>query len=253
MADATASKSGRSSQALASAPRSHVGRRTVLGLVGLGTVGVVVGARVQSAVGGALTKASSALGGLGALIPGADEFRIYTVTNTIPVIKPAEYRLTVTGMVDKELTLSLADLRSMKRTKFVHYFQCVTGWRVPDVHWEGVRLGDVLDAAGVKHGATALRMFSGDGVYTESLTLEQAHLPDVLVADRMIGNDVTAEHGGPVRLYVAPMFGYKSLKWLSGIRVVDAIEPGFWEQNGYPVNGWLDGTTGPNNPDPGLT
>src|ERR1019366_1026159 len=98
MADATASKSGRSSQALASAPRSHVGRRTVLGLVGLGTVGVVVGARVQSAVGGALTKASSALGGLGALIPGADEFRIYTVTNTIPVIKPAEYRLTVTGM-----------------------------------------------------------------------------------------------------------------------------------------------------------
>ena len=44
------------------------------------------------------------------------------------------------------------------------------------------------------------------------------------------------------------MFGYKSLKWLSAIRVVDAVHPGFWEQNGYPVNGWLDGTTGPNEP-----
>jgi DMSO/TMAO reductase YedYZ molybdopterin-dependent catalytic subunit len=213
----------------------------VLGLVGLGAVGVVVGARVQSAVGGVLTKASSALGGLGALIPGADQFRIYTVTNTIPVIKPAAYRLTVTGMVEKELTLSIADLRSMKRTKLQHYFQCVTGWRVPEVHWEGVRLGDVLDAAGVKHGATALRLFSGDGVYTESLTLEQAHLPDVLVADRMIGNDVTAEHGGPVRLYVAPMYGYKSIKWLDRIEVTNIVVPGYWEGYGYAVDGWIGG------------
>jgi DMSO/TMAO reductase YedYZ molybdopterin-dependent catalytic subunit len=49
------------------------------------------------------------------------------------------------------------------------------------------------------------------------------------------------------------MFGYKSLKWLSAIRVVDRVEPGYWEQNGYPTNGWLDGTTGAANPDPGLT
>jgi DMSO/TMAO reductase YedYZ molybdopterin-dependent catalytic subunit len=49
------------------------------------------------------------------------------------------------------------------------------------------------------------------------------------------------------------MFGYKSLKWLSGIRVVDQVEPGFWERNGYPTNGWLDGTTGPINPNPGMT
>jgi DMSO/TMAO reductase YedYZ molybdopterin-dependent catalytic subunit len=41
------------------------------------------------------------------------------------------------------------------------------------------------------------------------------------------------------------MFGYKSLKWLSAIRVVDEVIPGFWEQNGYPVNGWRDGSTGP--------
>jgi DMSO/TMAO reductase YedYZ molybdopterin-dependent catalytic subunit len=49
------------------------------------------------------------------------------------------------------------------------------------------------------------------------------------------------------------MFGYKSLKWLSAIRLVDEVQPGFWEQDGYPVNGWLDGTIGPNNPDPSLT
>jgi DMSO/TMAO reductase YedYZ molybdopterin-dependent catalytic subunit len=221
---------------------THVGRRTVLGLFGLGIVGIAVGARVDQAVGGALTKVSDSLGGLGALVPGADNFRIYTVTGTIPEIDPATYRLTVDGMVDRPLSLSLADLRRhLPRTKLVHYFQCVTGWRVPEVHWEGVKLSAVLDRAGVRPTATALRLFSGDGVYTESLTLDQARLPEVLVADRMIGNDVTPDHGGPVRLYVAPMYGYKSIKWLDRIEVTDKVVPGYWENGGYPVNAWIDG------------
>jgi DMSO/TMAO reductase YedYZ molybdopterin-dependent catalytic subunit len=49
------------------------------------------------------------------------------------------------------------------------------------------------------------------------------------------------------------MYGYKSLKWLSAIRVVNDVDVGFWEQNGYPQNGWLDGSTGPTNPDPSLS
>jgi len=96
-----------------------------------------------------------------------------------------------------------------------------------------------------------LRFESYDGADTESLTLEQARLPDVIVAYRMLGAPVTTEHGGPVRLYVAPMFGYKSLKWLSAITVEDRVIPGFWEKNSYPVNGWIDGSTGAT--DPSLT
>jgi len=224
------------------APSTHVGRRAVLGIATLGAAGIAFGASIDNAVGGTLTRISSDLGGLGALVPGADEFRIYTVTGSIPIISPASYRLTVDGMVDQRLDLSVDDLRSMKRTKLVHYFQCVTGWRVPSVHWEGVRLADVLDRAGVQRGGTALRFFSGDGVYTESLTISQAQLPDVLVADRMIGNDVTPEHGGPVRLYVAPMYGYKSIKWLDRIEVINKVIPGYWENYGYAVNGWIGGS-----------
>ncbi|MGA2211340.1 MAG: molybdopterin-dependent oxidoreductase [Acidimicrobiales bacterium] len=220
---------------------THVGRRAILGVSALAAVGVTFGAAIDNAIGGTLTKASNFLGGLGALVPGADQFRIYTVTNSIPIISPQTYRLTVNGMVDRPLDLSLDDLRAMKRTTLVHYFQCVTGWRVPDVHWEGVQLSEILDRAGVKSGGTALRFFSGDGVYTESLTIGQARLPDVLVADRMIGDDVTPDHGGPVRLYVAPMYGYKSIKWLDRIEVVNEIVPGYWENFGYAVNGWIGG------------
>jgi DMSO/TMAO reductase YedYZ molybdopterin-dependent catalytic subunit len=51
---------------------------------------------------------------------------------------------------------------------------------------------------------------------------------------------ITHEHGGPVRLFVAPMYFYKSAKWLSGITVTDKVIPGFWEERGYAVDGWLD-------------
>jgi DMSO/TMAO reductase YedYZ molybdopterin-dependent catalytic subunit len=218
-----------------------------LGLATISALGVVFGNSVQNFLGDAFGS------GLGGLLPGGDRFRIYSITGAYPKITRDKYRLKVSGLVEHPTTFTLADLHKMPLTSFTKAFQCVTGWRVPDVHWEGVKLSDILDRVGVQAGAVAVSFDSYDHADTESLTLEQAHLPDVIVAYSMLGAPVTTEHGGPVRLYVAPMFGYKSLKWLSGIRVVDVVEPGFWEQNGYPVNGWLDGTTGPNNPDPGLT
>lgn len=220
-----------------------VGRRVFLGMVGLGAAGVVVGASVQAKLGQLLGQ------GLASVLPGGDHWQIYSVTGSFPVISADAYRLEVSGLVNKPLKLTLSDLEAMPRTGLVRDFHCVTGWEVPDVHWEGVRLGALLDAAGLQSGARALSFESYDGVDTESLTLEQARLPDVIVAYRMLGAPITTEHGGPVRLYVAPMFGYKSLKWLSAIRVVDRVEPGYWEQNGYPVNGWIDGSTGPTDPD----
>ncbi|HUR22858.1 MAG TPA: molybdopterin-dependent oxidoreductase [Acidimicrobiales bacterium] len=65
---------------------------------------------------------------------------------------------------------------------------------------------------------------SFDGSYTESLTMEQARRPDVLLAYEMEGKPVTRAHGGPVRLYVAPMYGYKSVKWLDEIEVATSVE-----------------------------
>jgi DMSO/TMAO reductase YedYZ molybdopterin-dependent catalytic subunit len=218
--------------------RVAVGRRVFLGLVGLGAAGIVFGTKVQNVL-------SDVVGsGLGGLLPLGDHFRIYSISGSFPVVTRSEYRLEISGLVDRPQTYTIDDLESMPRTAFVKDFHCVTGWSVPSVHWEGVRLSEILEAAGVQKDAVALTFESYDGADTESLTLDQARLPDVIVAYRMLGAPVTTEHGGPVRLYVAPMFGYKSIKWLSAIRVVDQVVPGFWEQNGYPLNGWIDGSTG---------
>lgn len=221
-----------------------VGRRVFLGMVGLGGIGVLVGSYVQRGVGAAVSKVSAGGGGLAALIPGADRFRIYSVTPGLPDIAPGTYRLKVSGLVDRPLNLSLADLEAFRRTTLVKDFQCVTGWRVPGVRWDGVLLSDLLDAAGVQPGATDLAFDSYDGMYTESLTMDQARRPDVMVAYRFENGPVSRDHGGPARLYVAPMYGYKSAKWLSGIRVVNRVEPGYWEQEGYDVDAWVGRSNG---------
>jgi DMSO/TMAO reductase YedYZ molybdopterin-dependent catalytic subunit len=210
-----------------------------LGLLGFGAVGVVFGSSIQGwlerNVGPVLAKDPT---GLLALLP-IGRFRIYSVTADLPSRSRSEYRLTVKGLVDHETVLTFDDLAAMPKTRLTRDFQCVTGWRVPQVRWAGVRLRDVLDRAGVQGAAGAVRFVSFDGSYSESLTLAQARRSDVLVAYELEGAALSSEHGGPARLYIAPMYGYKSLKWLETIELTHTVEPGYWEHRGYDVNGWV--------------
>jgi DMSO/TMAO reductase YedYZ molybdopterin-dependent catalytic subunit len=228
-----------------------VGRRIVLGMLGLGIGGVLVGARLSDALSRLLAPITAAdRTGLSDLLPAGGGFRIYTVTGSLPSADEASYRLTVGGLVDRPASFSVADLRAMPATSLTKDFQCVTGWRVHQVPWVGVRLADVLDRAGVQTGptrgtrGTAVRFTSFDGSYTESLTMEQARRPDVMVAYSMQGGPISRAHGGPVRLYVAPMYGYKSCKWLSGIEVTDRVQEGYWERRGYDVDAWIGTSNG---------
>ena len=222
-----------------------IGRRLFLGLLGAGAVGTIFGQQLQSVVGAVLQPFTNAGGGgLAALVPGANRFRLYTVTGAFPAIDKGSYSLTVDGLVSRPLTLSYKDLLALPRTELVRDFQCVTGWRVPGVHWAGTLLRDVIEHARPVPGAEAVEFTSYDGAYTESLTLAEAHRSDVLVAYEMLGAPIAAEHGGPVRLYVAPMYGYKSAKWLKSISLVKRAVPGFWEQQGYDVEAWVGNSNG---------
>jgi DMSO/TMAO reductase YedYZ molybdopterin-dependent catalytic subunit len=221
---------------------SPVGRRVVLGMAGLGAIGVVVGAKVQSGVNRALGPVSSGISGI---VPAAGGFRFYTVTGSVKRIAPADYHLTVRGLVDRPRDFSFAELQTaLPQTRMTETFHCVTGWSVPKVAWVGVALPDLLNAVGVRAGARGVKFTSFDGEYTESLTLEQARRRDVIVATGMLGGPVSHDHGGPVRMYVNPMYGYKSTKWLSGIELVDKVRPGYWETRGYDVDGWVGHSNG---------
>jgi len=222
-----------------------IGRRLFIGLLGAGALGTIFGSPLQNGVGDLLQPfTNSGGGGLAALIPGADRFRLYTVTGNFPAINEKAYSLTVGGLVQRPLRLSFPDLRALPRTELVRDFQCVTGWRVPAVHWAGVLLSDVINLAGPLPGAQGVEFTSYDGLYTESLTIAEAHRKDVLIAYEMLGAPITADHGGPVRLYVAPMYGYKSAKWLRSVSLVKKTVPGFWEQQGYAIEAWVGNSNG---------
>ena len=142
--------------------------------MGLGAAGVLLGARAQDwlerAVGPLISKDGT---GLASLLP-IGRFRIYDVTGEPPSRSRADWSLKVSGLVDQPYEISYDELVAMPATNLTRDFQCVTGWRVPEVQWRGVQLSRLLDRAGVQPTAKALRLHSFDGAYTESLTLDQA-------------------------------------------------------------------------------
>jgi DMSO/TMAO reductase YedYZ molybdopterin-dependent catalytic subunit len=222
-----------------------IGRRVVLGMMGTGVAGILFGSKAADLLERVVAPLASRDGtGFLSLFP-VGRFRIYTVTGRLHSRSDAEYRLMVDGAVDTPVTFTLDDLKAMPATRMTKDFQCVTGWRVHDVKWTGVRLAHILDQAGVKDGAWGLRLFSFDGSYTETLTLDQARRDDVIVAYEMEGKPVSSAHGGPVRLYVAPMYGYKSIKWLETIEVSPApARAGYWEVRGYDTDAWIGKSNG---------
>ncbi|SEG92013.1 DMSO/TMAO reductase YedYZ, molybdopterin-dependent catalytic subunit [Actinacidiphila yanglinensis] len=219
-----------------------VGRRALLGMLGLGAAGLAAAPTLQRGWDSFLAAASQEdPTGLSALLPNPGGFRYYSVVGSVPHRSEADYTLRITGLVRKPMTLRLPDLRAMPQTRVVHDVQCTDGWRVPNTPFAGVKLSDLLDEAGVRPQGKALRFTCFDGAYSENLTLEQARRPDMLVALQMQDKPISHAHGGPVRLYAAPMYFYKSAKWLSGISVTDEVVPGYWEERGYDIDGWLDG------------
>lgn len=214
--------------------RAHqwrVGRASFLTLAGLTT--------------GALLLAQSPPQVLSVLAPGrtASGFEIYTIAD-FPSVDPATYRLEIGGMVEHPRSYSLAEILAAPNVREVRTFHCVTGWIVPNCRWVGVRLRDLIAAAGPTSGATALRFFCADNAYTESLTMAQATVPDVLLAYGLNGARLSRQQGAPIRLIVPGMYGYKSAKWVNRIEVVNKVIPGYWEQNGYDVDAYIGRSNG---------
>lgn len=171
---------------------------------------------------------------------GRGEFRVYTIVK-MPQFTSEGWTFKVSGLVDKPLEYNWEQFLAIPRVAQVSDFHCVTGWSVYGTTWEGIPLKRLLQEAGVRPAATHVKFYSGDGVYTDSLTMEQANLDDVLVAVLMDGKPIVRDLGGPVRLLVPKMYAYKSVKWLQAIELIDSEHIGYWGRNGYDQHAWVPG------------
>ena len=214
-----------------------IGRAAFLGLLGTGIAGLFVAGDATRLLGRILPDGPS-------FVPGAGSWRIYTIGGGIRRIAPADFRLRIDGAVERPVTLTLAELQRLPAVDQVSDFHCVTGWSVTGVRWRGVRFADLLDLAGPAPGARSLRFVSDEPRYDDSLTLEQAAEPDAMLAWEMDGGPLSQAHGGPARVVMPRMYGYKSVKWVTRIEVRTDIVPGYWEQNGYDVDAWVGRSNG---------
>jgi DMSO/TMAO reductase YedYZ molybdopterin-dependent catalytic subunit len=171
-------------------------------------------------------------------------FTIYTVTSGYPTFNPGTYRLRIDGMVKHPMTMTLDNILAQPAVTEKRFYQCVTGWTVPDATWTGIPLSTLLDMVQPHATAHAVKFYSFDGVYTESLTMDQARKPDVLVAYKLQGKPLSTEQGAPVRLVVPGMYGYKFAKWVNRIELIPAPIDGYWEQNGYDRDAYIGHSNG---------
>jgi DMSO/TMAO reductase YedYZ molybdopterin-dependent catalytic subunit len=153
----------------------------------------------------------------------------------VPRFDGSAWDLEVSGAVEHPFTLSYEELRALPSVRVDADMHCVTGWTTLDNTWEGVAFRTIVERATPRPEATWVIAHSTHG-YTSNLSLEAMSDDDVLLAWRNHGEDLTPEHGWPLRLVVPKRYAWKSAKWLTGLEFTDSNRRGFWEVRGYHVH-----------------
>ena len=153
----------------------------------------------------------------------------------IPTFDGTNWDLEVSGLVEEPFTLSYSELRALPTVTVDADMHCVTGWTTLDNTWEGVSFATLLARAEPKPEAMWVIAHCAYG-YTSDLSLEAMSTEDVLVAWRNHGEDLTPEHGWPLRLVVPKRYAWKSAKWLTGLELSAKNKRGFWEVRGYHIH-----------------
>ena len=149
-----------------------------------------------------------------------------------PWIGTADWRLRVFGLVQNELDLDWAAYKALPQITNISDFHCVTRWSQLDMDWQGVRARDVLSLAMPLSNAKFVTLHGYDG-YTTNLPLEALLDDDVIIAHSVLGQTLTKDHGGPVRMVVPKRYAWKGAKWLKAIELHEHDRRGFWEVRGY--------------------
>ena len=160
-------------------------------------------------------------------------------TDTFPVLSKSgtpswgpDDTLEVWGAVDQPLTLSLEAVRSLPAVTQRQDFHCVTGWSKLDCQFTGLRFTDLTERADVDEAAVHVVFHALDG-YTTDLPLSECTRESVLLAYGYDGNDLPADHGGPLRVVTPHKYAYKGAKWVSGVEFCTEPKRGYWEKRGY--------------------
>ena len=182
--------------------------------------------------------------GIATLVTPNNNFYRIDSALSVPRIDVETWSMKITGMVDQEIELTFDDLLAMDPVEEFVTLSCVSnnvgGDLVGNARWLGVPIKKLLDMAGVQPGATQIVGRSVDG-WTGGFPTEYLNDPDrvALVAVAMNGEPLPTQHGFPVRLVVAGLYGYVSAtKWLKEIELTTWDDfDGYWITRGWGKEG----------------
>ena len=171
--------------------------------------------------------------------PGQSRTRKWPVLDAFgpPDIDLDNWQLRIFGLVESPVTYSLAEFRALPRVKVFSDFHCVTKWSRLGNVWEGVSTRYLLEQAGIKPTAKYVICHGSDRGWSTNLPLADFLQEDCLLADLHDGEQISLEHGGPVRGLVPRLYAWKSAKWVCGIELVEEDRAGYWEEGGYHMRG----------------
>ena len=176
--------------------------------------------------------------GLGGRVPPGQfvsrKFPVLTYGSN-PQVDLDRWRLRVFGLVEEELEFDWDQFEELPWSRVEADFHCVTQWSALDNAWEGVLFSELVSRAKPKPEAKFV-MAHCYGDYTTNLSLEAVMESAGILAHKRDGEELSPDHGWPLRLVVPGRYGWKSAKWLNGIEFMAEDRPGFWELRGYNNN-----------------
>jgi DMSO/TMAO reductase YedYZ molybdopterin-dependent catalytic subunit len=177
------------------------------------------------------------ISGLSPEVTRAEDHYVVDINLVQPSVEADGWSLGVGGLVDKPLTLTFPELQqSFPVVEEYAVLTCISneigGDLIGNSRWGGVRLRDVLEEAGVGSGAVDVVFYAADH-YSDSIPLDVAMDPSVLLAVSQNGKPLLQQHGFPCRVRVPMIYGMKNVKWLERIEVVNKDYRGYWMQRGW--------------------
>lgn len=179
------------------------------------------------------------------ITPNTDFYRI-DINTRKPRLASETWRLELNGLVERPLSLTLEEIQAMPSLSYHHTLSCISnrigGDLIGTTRWTGVRVRDVLEAAGMRTTAEELFIEGADGFY-ESVPMSDLMGDRTIFAYEMNGAPLPHDHGFPLRIIIPGRYGMKQPKWIVNMEVLDREGRGFWVERGWSAEAYVRTTS----------
>jgi DMSO/TMAO reductase YedYZ molybdopterin-dependent catalytic subunit len=172
-------------------------------------------------------------------ITPTDLFYRVDINPVPPTVDANSWRLVVKGLVNTPLTITYEQLKAMPSIPQIATLECISNKIANEfigtAIWNGIKLRNILDEAGVKPNARYIVFRCADG-YDVGIPLERGFQEGSILAYGMNGETLDAKHGFPVRAIIPGLYGMMNPKWITEIEVIDSVYEGYWQKKGWANN-----------------